>query len=121
MRIGAGQRELSRNMGERFFMPGYACVPRAEWIRRYRGTVLPQGAHVWYKGDDGLWWLRKTSGSTTEDGVYLVRVVDDSGPIKRTLPPPRYTTSTGSKRDSWCLQVHEASAFPRGIQRNVDI
>ena len=30
MRIGAAQRELSRNNGERFLAPGYACVLRAE-------------------------------------------------------------------------------------------
>ena len=29
MRIGAVQRELSRNNGERFLAPGYACVPRS--------------------------------------------------------------------------------------------
>ena len=28
MRIGAAQRELSRNNGERFLAPGYGCVPR---------------------------------------------------------------------------------------------
>ena len=54
MWIGAAQRELSRNNGERFWAPGYACVPRADWLRRCRDTVLPKGAHVWYKGDDGL-------------------------------------------------------------------
>ena len=32
MCIGAAQRELSRNNGERFVAPGYACVPRAEWL-----------------------------------------------------------------------------------------
>ena len=53
-RVGAAQRELSRNNGERFLAPGYACVPRAEWLRRYRDTVLPKGAYFWYKGDDGL-------------------------------------------------------------------
>ena len=55
MRIGAAKRKLSRNHGERFLAPGYACVPRAEWLRRYRDTVPPKGAHFWYKGDDGLW------------------------------------------------------------------
>ena len=54
MRIGAAQRELSRNNGERFLAPGYAFVPRVEWLRRDRDTVLSKGAHVWYKGDDGL-------------------------------------------------------------------
>ena len=54
MRIGAAQRKLFRNHGERLLAPGYACVPRAELLCRYRDTVLPKGAHVWDKGDDGL-------------------------------------------------------------------
>ena len=120
MRIGSAQRKLSRNHGERFLAPGYACVTRAEWLRRYRGTVLPKGAHIWYKGDDGLWWLEKISASTTEDGVYLVRFLDHPGPIKLPLFPARYTTSAGALRGFWCLQVNVASAFSRGVQRNVD-
>ena len=44
MRIGAAQRELSRNNGERFLAPGYARVPRVDWLRRYHDTVLPKGA-----------------------------------------------------------------------------
>ena len=110
----------SRNNGERFLAPGYACVPRADWLRRYHDTVLPKGARFWYKGDDGLWWLGKINASTTEDKVYLVRFLDDPGPIKLPLPPARYTNSTGAVRGSRCLQVHIASAFPRGTQRNVD-
>ena len=50
----------------------------------------------------------------------MVRFLGDPGPIKLPLPPPRYTTSTGAVRGSWCLQVHEASAFLLGIQRDVD-
>ena len=119
MRIGAAQRELSRNNGERFLAPGYACVPHTEWLRRYHDTVLPTGAHVWYKGDDGLWWHGKISARTTEDGVYLVRLLDDPGPIKLPLSSVRCTTSTGAVRGSWRLQVHVASAFSRGVQRNV--
>ena len=120
MRIGAAQRELSRNNGERFLAPGYACVPRADWLRRHHDTLIPKGAHFWYKGDDGLSWLGKISASTSEDNVYRVRFLDDPGPIKIPLPPAHYTTSTGAVRSSCCLQVHIASAFPRGIQRNVD-
>ena len=82
MRTGAAQRKLSRNHGERVLAPGDACAPRAEWLRCYRDTVLPRGAHFRYKGDDGLWWLGKISASTTEDGVYLARCLDDPGPIK---------------------------------------
>ena len=120
MRIGEAQRELSRNNWERFLAPGNACVPRADWLRRHHNTVLPKGAHFWYTGDDGLWWLGKISASTTEANVYLVRFLGDPGPIKLPLPPARCMTSTGAVRGSWCLQVHIASAFPRGIQRNVD-
>ena len=121
MRIGAAKRELFRNNGERFLAPGCACVPRAKWLRLYRDTVLPKGAHFWYKSGDRLWWLGKIIANTTEDGVYLVRFLDDPGLIKLPLPPARYTytTSTGAVRGSWCLQVHVASTFSRGVQRNV--
>ena len=98
MRIGAAQRELSRNNGERSLAPGYACVPRADWLRRYHDRVLPKRAHVCYNGDNGFCWLGKISASTTEDKLYLVRFLDDPGPIKLHLPPARYTTSTGATR-----------------------
>ena len=45
MRMGAVQRELSRSNGERFLAPGYACVPRADWLRRYHDTMLPKEAY----------------------------------------------------------------------------
>ena len=120
MRIGAAQRELSRNNGECFRAPGYACVTRADWLCRYHDTVLPKEAHFWYKGDDGLRWLRKISATTTKDKVNLVRFLDDSGPIKLPLLPACYTTFTGAVRGSWCLQVDIASAFSWGIQRDVN-
>ena len=71
--------------------PGYVYVPRAEWLRRYRDTVLPKLAHVWYKGSDGLWGLGKINASTTEDGLYVVRFLGDPGSIKLPLFPARYT------------------------------
>ena len=82
--------------------------------------MLPKGARFWYKGDDGLWWLKKISASTTEDGVSLAQILDDPGPFKLPPFPARYTTSAGAVRGSRCLQVHVASAFYRGIQRKVD-
>ena len=111
---------FSRSNGERFLAPGYGCVPRTEWLGRYSTTVFPNGARFWYKGDDGLWWLGKISASTTTDGVYLERFLDDQGPIKLPLAPARYTASTGAVRGSWCPQAHLASAFARGVQHNVD-
>ena len=120
MLIGAAQRELSRNNGERFSVARLRLRPTRGVVSPLPRHRVPKGAHVQYKGDDGLRWLGKISASTTEDGVYLVHFSDDPGPIKLPLPPVRYTTSTGAVRGSWCLQVHVASAYPRGIQRNVD-
>ena len=39
MRIGTVQRELSRNNGEHFLSPDYACVTHANWLRHYHDTV----------------------------------------------------------------------------------
>ena len=64
----AAQRELSANNVERFLAHGYGCAPRPEWLSRYSTTVLLSGAHVWYKGYDGLWWLGKINSSTTTKG-----------------------------------------------------
>ena len=56
------------------------CTCVKIWPRKAHDTVLPKGAHFWYKGDDGfkgdygLWWLGKISASTNEDKVYLVRL-----------------------------------------------
>ena len=69
--IGAAQRELSRSKGELFLAPGYDCVSHAVRLRRYCNTVLPNGALVCYKGDDGLRWLGKISGATPTDGVLF--------------------------------------------------
>ena len=91
-----------------------------EWLRCYSDTVLPKGARFLCKGDDGLWWLKKISASTTEDGMSLAQILDDPGPFKLPLFPALYTTSAGAVRGSWCLQVHVASAFSRGVHRNVD-
>ena len=100
IRIGAAQRQLPQSNGERFLAPGYGCVPRAEWLSRYSTTVLPNGAHFWCKGDDGLWWLGKISTSTTVDEVYLVRLLDDPGSIKLPLTRARCKNSTGAVRSS---------------------
>ena len=61
MCIGAAQSELSRNNGERFLAPGYACVPRAKWLHRYRDTVLPKGAHFGTRAMMGCRGLEKSA------------------------------------------------------------
>ena len=75
--------------------PEYDCVPHPDWIRRYSATVLPND-----KDADGLWWLGKISASTTADGVYLVRCLDDQGRIELPLSPARYTTLTRAVQGS---------------------
>ena len=117
MRIGAAQPKLSRNNGERFLAPGNGGVPRADWLSRYHDTVLPKGAHVWYKEVDGLLdiIIGTITATTTEDEVYLVRFQDDQKPIKISRSPARYTIPTGAVRGSLCQKFHVASAFPRGI------
>ena len=120
MRIGAAQRQLSRTNGERISAPSYSRFTRIGWIRRFRDTVLHKGALVWCDDDDGSWWLGKASASATEDGLLLVRGLDDAGPIKLPLPPARHTTSKGAVQGPRFIEVQVTNAFSRGIQRNVD-
>ena len=68
MRIGAGHREPSRNNGERVLSPGHVCVPRADGLGPHDDTVLPKGAHVWHKGDDGLSTLEKSARALPRQG-----------------------------------------------------
>ena len=84
MRIGAAHRELSQSQGQLFLAPGYTLVPRDLWLRNFRNSTLPSGAHVWYKARDGLWWL----------GKIAHRAPPDVSP--RTPPDPSPSTSSGS-------------------------
>ena len=114
MRIGAAQRQLSLNNGQRFLAPDYACVSRTDWLRRYHDAVLPKKSHFWCKGDDGLWRVGKVNASTTGDKVYLVRFLDNPEPIELPLPPACYTASTRAVQGSWCLQVTSPVRFLGG-------
>ena len=124
MRIGAAHRELSRSRGEIFLAPGYSLVPRTLWLRRFSSSPLPAGAHLWYKARDGLWWLGKVapraSTDTSSTNSYIVRFLDDPGPIKITLLPSLYTTSRSATHGSWCLQRHQAGGLARGVLRNAN-
>ena len=95
MRIGSAQLKLSRNHGERFLAPGYVCAPRAEWLCRYGDTMLPKRAHVWYKGDDVLWWLGKLVPVRRRMGYTWPEFWTIRGPIKLLVFPVRYTTPRG--------------------------
>ena len=119
MRIGAAHRELSRARGEIFLAPGYSLVPRTLWLRRFSSSALPAGAHLWYKARDGLWWLGKiahqASPTTSTPDSYIVRFLDDPGPIKIDLLPSFYNTSRAGNYGSWCLQRHQTGGVARGV------
>ena len=51
---------------------------------------------------------------------HRMRFLVDPAPIKLLLSTACHTTSTAAVRDSWCLQVHFASAFAGGVQHSVD-
>ena len=114
-------RELARAKGHRYVPSGYALISRSTWGRRLANSPLPVGAFFWYKANHGLWWLGKISGHTSQPPLYLVRLLDDPGPIKIALSDSRYTTAADAVQGSWCLQVHRGSALLKGILRNVDM
>ena len=51
---------LPEQRGAIFLAPGYACVPRTEWLPRYRDTVLPKGFHFGIRAKMGYGGLEKT-------------------------------------------------------------
>ena len=124
MRIGAAHRELSRSRGEIFLAPGYSLVQCTLWLHLFSSSPLPAGAHLWYKPRDGLWWLGKlvprASTETSSTDSYIVRYLDDPGPIKNTLLPSLYTISRSATQGSWCLQRHQAGGLARGVLRNAN-
>ena len=65
---------------------------------------------------------RENSARATTDGEcsYLVRFLDDPGPIKLPLFPFHYTASTGGVQGSWRLQLRRGRSVARGTQSNVD-
>eukprot|EP00752_Nemacystus_decipiens_P015617 g13940.t1 len=126
MRVGSAQPEIARSKGVRFLAEGYALVPHHLWTRRFRVSTLPTGAYFWYKSSDNLWWLGKisrsidVSPSTPAANRYIVRFLDDSGPIALTLSPTLYSIALGAPSGSWCLQCHRQPGVTRGVLRNAD-
>ena len=55
--VRVSHRELSRSRGEAFIALGYSLVLSILWLRRFRSSTLPAGAHLYYKARSGLWWL----------------------------------------------------------------
>ena len=123
MRRGAAARELHRDKGLRFVADGYELVPTKQWDDKFRAKDKPppKGAYLWYKGSDHLWWLGQIhSIDVLEADTYIVRFLDDPGPVQLKLRPDSYTTSPSAPRGSWCLQRSKSHGLRRGLQRNVD-
>ena len=81
-------------------------------------------SRMWYKARDDLWWLGKVANRASTDNSsvksYIVRFLDDPGPIKIDLLPSPYSTSRSAVYGSWCLQRRPAGGLARGVLRNAD-
>ena len=119
MQIGDTQREL---FGKRFSHMDTAAFLAQNGLAATALRCFPTEPTFGARATTVCGGLGRSARPRPRRGIlkYLVRFLDDPGPIKLPLPPARYTTSTGAVRGSWCLQVHLASAFARGVQRNVD-
>lgn len=121
MRIGA-QRELSRSNGQRFLMPGHGWLcPARRLVSPLQRYVSSQPSPLFVQGR--RWFVvawedqreYMTTRTRTPDEVYLVRCLDDPGPIKLPISSVRYQmTLTGAVRYFWCLKVNLASTLARG-------
>ena len=58
--------------------------------------------------------------TTTTVNQFIVRFLDDPGPIQITLFSDRYNAGQSVRCGAWCVQVHRNSSFVRSLQRNVD-
>ena len=113
IRIGAAHRELVRSKGQQFIAPSYTLVPRDLWLRSFSNSTLPSGAHVWYIACDGLLWLGKVAHRMPPDvssrppqgpssgSSYIVKFLDDPGPIKIDVQTARYTSAQNAVSGSW--------------------
>ena len=73
-RKSAAESELARVKGLRAASPGYDFVSRDVWARCFRNSVLPVGAHF-------------ATRLKTPSDVFIVRFLDDPGPVKITPLP----------------------------------
>ena len=93
MRIGAAEREIARGKGERSASPGYDFVTLGMCGRAASTTQCCLSAHTFDtrpKMPSGGW--KKNSKPTSTAVVFMVRFLDDPGPINQDLPlsPARY-------------------------------
>ena len=102
-------------------LPGTAS---SRALSRSAASALPAGAHLWYKARNGLRWLVKIAHRAPADtslaDSWIVRVLDDPGPIKINLLLSAYTTSRSAVQGSWCYQRHQTGGLASSVLRNAD-
>ena len=100
---GSGRRSATSpaTTGRHFLAPGYACVIRTDWLRRYHDTVLPKGATT-------------TRCSLREPNLGTRETMGCGGLEKSTRAQPRikYTWSA-----FWTTRGRLNSLFPRRATR----
>ena len=71
---------------------------------------------MWYKDKDSHWWLGiiHTVDSTREP--FVIRFLDDPGPVRLILRPELYSTDATAARFSWCLQRRKSGGILDGVR-----
>ena len=116
MRQGAALREIHRERGERFVAKGYGLVSRKQFLRTFSHDSRLKGAHVWYKDKDSRWWLGVIHTVGSVDMPFVVRFLDDPGPMKIALRRELYSTESTAARFSWCLQRRKSGGILDGVR-----
>ena len=121
MRRSAAARELHRNRGERFVANGYQFVTRQQFERVFlNDRDKLRGAYFWFRDRDLLWWLGIIHKVGSADEPYIVRFLDDPGPIRIALRYELYSTDPSAGRFSWCLQYRKSSGVVSGVKQHGD-
>ena len=96
-------------------------MTRKQYERVFSDRSKLRGAYFWFKSRDNLWWLGiiHTVGSANEP--FVVRFLDEPGPVKILLRPELYSTDPSAERFSWCLQYRKSSGIASGVMYLVEV
>lgn len=104
MRRCVAARELYRKCGQGFIVKGQYLVPCRQFERLSTDASEVRGVHTWFKKCDDLWWLGIVHEVGSTDRSFVVRFLDNPGPVKATLQPALYPADPTAASFSWCLQ-----------------
>ena len=115
LRINAAARELARAKGERYLPGSYRLVTTDVYRARFLSAPLPIGASIWFHSFDCSWWLGKIKQPSDVLGRYVVRFLDNPGPVLLDLPDSAYNTALHAPCGSWGLQTHGRTNPLQGV------